>query len=70
MTELDEESALAEGCPSVESLAAYVDHALSPLKREAVEAHLSVCVLCRKTVALTVKSQTVVPDPALPHQSD
>jgi hypothetical protein len=69
-TELDEESAVAEGCPSVESLAAYIDHALSPLKRAAVEAHLSFCALCRTTVALTVKSQTAVPDPASPGRAN
>ena len=52
-----------EECPSDELLSAYVDHRLSPAKRAAVEAHLASCTLCRKTVALTVKSQAAVPDP-------
>jgi anti-sigma factor RsiW len=49
-------------CPELESLAAYIDGALSE-QRSAMEHHLVVCQRCRHLVARIVKSQSVVPDP-------
>ncbi|HJQ24946.1 MAG TPA: zf-HC2 domain-containing protein [Blastocatellia bacterium] len=54
---------MAEQCPNEESLAAYVDHALSPEERARIEAHLADCTTCRMVVALVAQSQVEVPDP-------
>jgi anti-sigma factor RsiW len=43
-----------------------VDHNVTPKERQAIESHLIACFECRQTVALVIKSQTVVPDPPLP----
>jgi hypothetical protein len=55
---------LSAQCPTLEALAAYVDHGLPPESRRQIEAHLVVCKPCRNKVALVIKSQTILPDPA------
>lgn len=57
---------MGDDCPSIESLAAYIDHNLTVNERERIEAHLICCPPCRKTIALVIKSQATVPDPVLP----
>jgi anti-sigma factor RsiW len=47
----------------MELLSAYIDQSLAPDQRTSVEAHLVKCMLCRKTLALAIKTQRAVPDP-------
>jgi len=37
-------------CPSIEILAAYLDHGLTPEEQEVVEAHLVTCGRCREVI--------------------
>lgn len=57
---------MANDCPPIELLAAYIDHNVTPEERATVETHMVECAICRKTVVLTVKSLTIIPDPVLP----
>ena len=50
-------------CPDTETLAAYVEGSLMEAERAQVEAHLVRCIICRKTVTLAIKTETIVPDP-------
>ncbi len=37
-------------CAELETLAAFLDHALTPTDRDSVERHLVICHLCRETI--------------------
>lgn len=58
---------MKDDCPSIEHLSAYIDQNVTAEEREAIEAHLVECAICRKTVALTIKSQIAAPDPTMPN---
>ena len=57
---------MASPCPDTELLAAYLENNLAVETREQVEEHLVECRICRRIVALVIKSESVVPDPVLP----
>jgi anti-sigma factor RsiW len=61
---------VADDCPTVEALAAYVDHNLNATERSVIEAHLNRCLICRRTVALVLKSQITISDPAVSNPRD
>ena len=61
---------MAEGCPPLELLSAYIDRSLASDQKESIETHLVKCLLCRKTVALAIKSQRIVPDPICSDPTD
>jgi hypothetical protein len=48
---------MSADCPSLEILAAFVGHALSPGERETLEVHLVECARCRALIALAVKQE-------------
>jgi hypothetical protein len=54
---------VADDCPPIELLAASIDQILASDHRASIEAHLVKCLLCRKTLALAIKSERTVPDP-------
>ena len=47
-------------CPDIEKLAAYLDGDRAREEKSLVEAHLVDCDACRKTVSLSVKSESAV----------
>lgn len=55
-------------CLDVETLAAYLEHFLSPEDSAEVEAHLVRCRTCRKIIANVIKSESLIPDPEIPHK--
>lgn len=54
---------MADDCPPIELLSAYLDQNLPSDQKASTEAHLVECPLCRKTLALAIKSERTVPDP-------
>jgi hypothetical protein len=50
-------------CPDENLLAAYADRCLTAEEQRQVERHLSECRVCRKVIALVIKSKGMVPDP-------
>lgn len=54
---------MVDDCAPIELLSAYIDQNLASDQRALIEAHLVKCLLCRKTLALAIKSQRTVPDP-------
>lgn len=54
---------MADDCPPIELLSVYIDQNLAPDQRTSIEAHLVECPICRKAVAVAIKSQRTVPDP-------
>jgi anti-sigma factor RsiW len=44
-------------CLPEETLAAFIDGALTPAERQAVEAHLADCSRCRAVVALAIRKR-------------
>ncbi|MGH9426636.1 MAG: zf-HC2 domain-containing protein [Terriglobia bacterium] len=59
---------MASPCPNTELLAAYLENNLAVETREQMEEHLVECRICRRIVAQVIKSESVVPDPVLPHK--
>ena len=57
---------MAEGCPSEELLAAYIDGVATPKEIELVDAHLNGCHQCLELVAAVILSRIAIPDPVLP----
>jgi len=55
-------------CPDDQTIAAYVDHALSQTRKAGVERHLSGCERCRVIVADVVKLQREVEIPVTPFE--
>lgn len=51
-------------CPDLELLAAYLENRLANESRENLERHFLECRLCRRTIAQSIKSESVVPYPA------
>src|SRR5438045_9416909 len=62
----DDEVGVAEECPELEMLAAYVDHNLMAREQRLIEAHLLVCKRCRQTVVQTFRMKAAIADPPLP----
>src|SRR5262249_47663814 len=58
---------VAEDCPSLETLATYVDHNLGEAEVRRIEGHLAECHFCRRLVLVVVQSQQAVPDPVIPN---
>lgn len=50
-------------CPSVESLAAYLDGRVNQAERARLEQHISVCEQCRRILSIAVKTEDTVKAP-------
>lgn len=54
---------LNNDCPSLESVAAYLEGKLTVHEKASVEEHFAVCRKCRKLVSLTIKTETALLPP-------
>ena len=54
---------LANQCPDIELLAAYIDENVSVEERRLVDAHLVDCERCLEVVAFVIASKVAIPDP-------
>jgi hypothetical protein len=61
---------MADGCPSLELLCAFIDCNVTPEELAFLEHHLVRCDSCREIVVDVIKSQRDVPDPVLPPLED
>jgi len=57
---------LAEPCPDIELLAAYIDENITPQEHEFIERHLDGCARCLDIVAFVIASKVSIPDPIPP----
>ncbi|HUK91824.1 MAG TPA: zf-HC2 domain-containing protein [Blastocatellia bacterium] len=56
------EGEMADECPEIEVLTAYVEGAVSPRQKAYLESHLAWCSACRGLVGMLVRSKSFVPD--------
>ncbi|HEY6330111.1 MAG TPA: zf-HC2 domain-containing protein [Blastocatellia bacterium] len=54
---------MADNCPELEVLRAYVEGNISPRQRVYMESHLRWCKSCQGMVGVMMRSKTFVPDP-------
>ena len=57
---------MADECPPLELLCAFIDCNVTQGELALLEAHLVSCGSCRETVASVIKSMEAVPDPVIP----
>lgn len=56
-------SLLAEPCPNLELLSAYIDEAVTPVERALIEAHLDGCFRCLDLVSVVIATKITVLSP-------
>ena len=61
---------MADECPSLELLCAFIDCNVTTEEQSFVEHHLVECDSCLETVSQVIKSMRDVPDPILPPPDD
>jgi anti-sigma factor RsiW len=55
---------MADDCPEMEVLTAYVEGNISPRQRAYMESHLAWCTSCRGIVGVITRSKAFGPNPA------
>lgn len=58
---------MAEPCPDIEVLAAYVDENVTREEQRLVDAHLVDCERCLDVVTFVIASKVAIPDPVPPN---
>ena len=56
-------SQLAEPCPNLELLSAYIDEAVTPVEHALIEAHLDGCFRCLDLVSVVITTKITIPSP-------
>ena len=57
---------MADLCPDIELLAAYIDENVTPEEHELIETHLDGCARCLDIVTFVIASKVAIPDPVPP----
>jgi anti-sigma factor RsiW len=65
---MSDQKELSNGCPSLETLATYLDGKLTADVRACVEAHLAACSECRRLISVALKTEDDVPSPLHPDE--